>query len=408
MVVQAIPFVIQEYTIVGSGTGDGIEIQNTDLYLIIENCNVTNFLNSIYVIGCINVEVIDNNVTSATNGYGIYFSNSNNSIANSNAVFGGFNVNAIEFAYSNNCTITQNHIWNLTNSGTGIGVYGGSGQSTLSNAYVASNNLQNISVVGITFSNEQNATITNNLINSVWVGISSFGYGDGTCINNVLNNCSICGIAMQADKPYTLNNNTLENCSIGFELDSDNLTVFNSTIFNCSIGIYNYNSNDNSIITDNNITGSSNNSIIFDSITNVTITNNNIFNSQNASVSLINTTACIVSQNYIDGYGNEGIYTQQGQSNQILSNVVFNGSKGIIFNGSLTPNVCVNNTLFNNTVANAYSENNSVDDWNSNNYGNFWGDYQTRYPVCNARNILLEYSLFDQREQFGRCLSMGE
>lgn len=131
--------VIENYEIDAGGSGSGIEIHNTNLYLIIRNVTTINSANAkagIFLSNCSNVKIMntnsnnnyvgilllessDNNLTGNdawNNRNGIYFYNSNNNTLSGNDAWNNTQ-NGIYFYNSSSNTLSGNDAWDNTNSG---------------------------------------------------------------------------------------------------------------------------------------------------------------------------------------------------------------------------------------------------------------------------------------------------
>jgi len=104
------PYIIEDFVIDGGGTGNGIWIENSDVYFKIENCTLYNSGNGypysgIRLSNVINSQLINNNCSS--NGYGIsVFYSYNNTISGNTA--NNNNQTGINLGSSNNNTISKN------------------------------------------------------------------------------------------------------------------------------------------------------------------------------------------------------------------------------------------------------------------------------------------------------------
>jgi len=140
------PYIIENVTIDGGSTGNGIEIKNSNVYFIIRNCTVYN-IDFTYV-GIVlnntdNGKLVKNNVSSGT-GRGIYLDNSRNNTISENVVndfyeggikiYGSFdneisknnlsfNSNGIELYGCDDNILIENNINYNNQSGSGRGIY---------------------------------------------------------------------------------------------------------------------------------------------------------------------------------------------------------------------------------------------------------------------------------------------
>jgi parallel beta-helix repeat protein len=197
------PYIIEGWAIDAS-SANGIRIENTTKYFVIQNCLVENGGYSYLGIGLHNVVngKIENN-TCRNNGWGILLNFSSNGNLTGNTCENNSN-GGIGLHSSSNNTLTSNTCEN--NAGYGIHLSSGSDNDNLTN-----NTCLNNSLHGIYLGGSSNNTISNN-----------------TCENN-----NYEGIYLFFSSNGILTNNTCENNSNGIYLSStSNNTIFHNYLLN--------------------------------------------------------------------------------------------------------------------------------------------------------------------------------
>ena len=106
------------------------------------------------------------------------------------------------------------------------------------------------------------------------------------------------------------------------------------------------------------------------------IKGNNITNNQYSINVISDSNSNTISENYIKN-SDVGIGLTSVSNNQITENNIIENDFGAYLNTS-SGNSVVNNSFLNNT--NQVFSLGSPNTWNSENLGNFWSDYQEKYP----------------------------
>jgi parallel beta-helix repeat protein len=279
-----------------------------------------------------NVEIRDINITNCD--YGIYINRAwNNTVSRnhiSDIVYYGI---CLELAHFNNISgnnLIGNHI-DLTGS---------------SFCTISGNNITgSYHTEGIYVNDGCNNTISENIITgdfgAAWHGI----YFRFDCCNNTISD-----------------NQITQNSKEGIRIESrcHNNTICNNNITANGAGIYFLTNCDHNTVYKNNITDNTNNGIYSDASDNQTIVRNKIcFN------------------------GEYGIYMYLVFSSIICENDIINNSYGMALVNFCYDNLIYHNNFINNTNFQADTSQ-SLDFWDFD-YpygGNYWGDYQDKYPAA--------------------------
>jgi len=204
---------------------------------------------------------------------------------------------------------------------------------------------------------------TNFVIENLEIKEASIGIYLYSSSNNIIsgNNCSFNGYGIYLS--YSSNNNTISGnrysfngCGINLRYQSDYNTIAgNNCSFNDDSGIYLYSSSNN-IISGNNCSFNGYGIYLYAS-------SNNIISGNNCS------------------FNEYGIYLKYySHYNGISSNNCSNNGCGIRLSDS-SNNIFWKNYFINNPLSQVYYSGSSVgNQWNFNGQGNYWGDYETRYP----------------------------
>ncbi|MFX0138970.1 MAG: nitrous oxide reductase family maturation protein NosD [Candidatus Hodarchaeota archaeon] len=157
------PYIIQGLEIDAGGTGNGIFIENSNVYFIIRNCIIYNSGIGIRLDSYVdNAQLVGNNIYS--NDYGIYLYYSDYNIISQNTINNN-NEDGIRLSYSQNNTILGNNI--NDNDGNGIELYFGY-YNTISGNIINYNFFYG--GIYLSYSNENNIYLncfTNNTLNAV-------------------------------------------------------------------------------------------------------------------------------------------------------------------------------------------------------------------------------------------------
>jgi parallel beta-helix repeat protein len=318
----AYPYVIENVTINGQGSGNCIEIKNSDAYFIIQNCSLYNSDLNPYYAG-IKLNYIDNgkiiNTTCKNNFFGIFLDESNNNTLSGNNV--NYNYQGIRLWDSNNTMISGNNASN--NHFPGIRLWN-SNNNTLSG-----NNASNNNDHGIYLSKSNNNTLL----------------GDNASYNYFY------GIFLDESNNNTLSGNTANNNRLGIMLGNCNNSLLsgNTASYNYFYGIVLGNCN-NSLLSGNNANNNNDHGIYLSKSNNNTLSGNTASNN------------------------NEGIYLFLFSNNNTLSgNTISYNSNGTRLDSNSNNNKIFLNNFINNGLN---AEDNGTDnEWDNGLIGNYWDDY---------------------------------
>jgi len=217
----------------------------------------------------------------------------------------------------------------------GSGFYLGAGPKVTIFVNISDNIISNC-YFGISLSNSLRNTINGNTISNAGVGVSFFDSAYNNLSGNTISDIEYDGIVFWNPYDNDVTGNLITNCSgVGVRIDRGNEnTIIVNTITESDYGVL-FHLSDHNVIQENSITGSEWNGIsLFNSSEN-TVTENNITNNRN------------------------GIVTQWAQNNSIYHNNFVDNTNQV------------------------YTE--STDIWDNGLEGNYWSDYEERYP--NATEI---------------------
>ena len=242
------PYIIEDFTI-NASTAHGIDIRNTDAYLIIQNCTVENGNSSGYYGIKLNniMNLISSNNSIIDNVYGIELRSSSNITFSENKVFNN-NV-GIVLVISNNNTLSRNNVFN---NNMGIHLVDSS-NNTLSGNNANNNEFQGIEIAesnlnilsGNNANNNKNGIKLLETSNNTLSGNNvSYNEDSGICLNYDSNNNILCqnivcynnehGITLDdCIKNTVFGNNVSYNDDYGICLDhSSNNTIYFNDIYN--------------------------------------------------------------------------------------------------------------------------------------------------------------------------------
>ncbi len=352
---------------------DGVYIEDSNINTIINNNITENNENGV------NLEDTSYNIiirnTISENKEGIYLDDSS-----SNAIFGNNIISnrddGIELSQSSSHTITNNII--TANYNDGIYLYDCNSNT------IIDNNITSNSNYGIDFLESNSNSITsNNITTNNNDGVYLEDSSSNTITDNTINSNNKCGI-----------------CLIN---SSNNKMASNNITNNYHEGILFWNSSYNNVITSNCITLNNYNGIYFHTSYSNTIDSNNIEKNGEGIELHYSSGNRIRSNSIISNYW-DGMYLRNSYGNTITGNTIMNNDDGIYLRGS-SSNTIVGNNITNNgywysggglylddsSIKNIIYHNNIINDesnavdkgnntWDDGQYGNYWGDYEERYP----------------------------
>jgi len=274
------PYIIENVTIDGGGSGNCITIRNSAVFFIINNLTVYNSLlwgdrgiylynvnnswlskNTVYnnfrgiELENSNNNTLSGNTANSNEDTGIYLKNSNNNTLSNNAanfIIGRGRQNGIILDNSNNNTVWQNTASNND-------VHGISFQTNSDNNIVWNNTVRYNDQAGISLGESDYNTIElNNATKNYMLGIFLSESSNNDFLRNELNNNYGMGMALSDSKNNTISGNTIKN--------------------NDGIGINLYDTrNENNIITDNYISDNSAYGVQLDGRVKNNLVYNNVF-----------------------------------------------------------------------------------------------------------------------------------
>ena len=382
------------YTLQGTGNGNGMILSHRN-NVTIRNMIIRGFFDGILLSYSGTSGILGNSIT-ANNNNGIMINSSPNNNINGNNITS----NKANGVYSQNSW--NNSIYeDCITANIGHGVY----FSESSYCSIFENNVtNNMHGISLDDSSNNNEISENHLASQLYFGVALSGVSFNIVSGNSLANNSV-GVFLSESSSFNtiVGNSMIGNTGHGVYLDwSSNNTVSRNSITNNLHGVGVSNSSTDNSINGNNITASSYFAIYFNNSQFNTVSGNNIASNGNGvclySFSDFNT---VVGNNmtantghgvYLDGSSNNSIFGNSltsnmhgiGVSNSSTDNSI-NGNNitassyfAIYFNNSSGNSVCHNN-IIGNTVQ-VYGDSFNVWDDGYPSGGNYWSDYQTRYP----------------------------
>jgi parallel beta-helix repeat protein len=272
------PYVISGYEISAGGGSYCILIENTDVYFIIKNCNLTNATGS------------------STTGAVHFNQVSNGTIMQCNITANNIGVYAYRSWYNN---ISDNNI--SSNSGNGLYLWNAS-------CCIVSNNTINPNVnYGIYVRDSINLNINNNTISKGTYGIELSHVNDTVLVQNIINGSSY-GLSAGYSANITIRQCSITNNSqYGIKTTrSESIEItLNTIIKNYNYGVAMYYTNNSRIQT--NTISNSTYDVYLNASNSVVITHNTLANTTTSAIALISSMATsIVGNTITDG----GIYIE--------------------------------------------------------------------------------------------------
>ncbi|MHA1561499.1 MAG: right-handed parallel beta-helix repeat-containing protein, partial [Promethearchaeota archaeon] len=171
----------------------------------------------------------------------------------------------------------------------------------------------------------------------------------------------------------TLSYNDIYNNEKGVQLlYSENSTISNNEIYeNHECGVYLYYSSMNLLI------------------------NNKLFDNYWQGLYLDYSNSTIISQNFIKKNYKDGIYSNNSLSGSFSSNIIMeNKGFGIFIDNSTNDTTIWRNNILNNSMDEVFTAS-SLNNWDNGTFGNYWGDYKSKYPDAGIETIFwnMSYSI---------------
>ncbi len=209
------------YTVQGNDSGNGVDL--TDVRNVtIENINIGNFAEGVYLFSCSNSIVSGNNVTSCVDGIDFEFSSSNNTVSGNN-VTGNGSYGIFLWGSSNDNTVSGN-----TATGNGEA---GMWLSSSSYNVVSGNNATASIGDGIDLYSSPHSIVRGNNAASngkvgIWLGSSS-----DDVVNGNTATANYWGFDLQYSSTNAISGNYATANSVGIHLgDSSNNTLYNNNL----------------------------------------------------------------------------------------------------------------------------------------------------------------------------------
>ncbi len=195
---------------------------------------------------------------------------------------------------------------------------------------------------GVNVEESANVAVRNNIVTNATVGIWSYASTNMSATENLVSNTTTMGIVIYTGANSTVADNLLENCGIvGVHIDGNTLhgKIENNTITTCGEGIDIERSDEN------------------------TVEQNKLLNN-NASLVFSESSVNSAQYNTIEN-SSVGIVLIQSNGNTFSHNSLINNAEQVA------------SDFFSTSM---FSGNVSVNNWDDGKKGNYWGDYQSKYP----------------------------
>ena len=361
------------YKLQSSGDSVGIDLRQRN-NVTVKNLRIEGFLGScgILLIDTVNCDIIQNNLTDNFKGIEMTGSSSRNRIA-------------------------ENHV---QNNSAGMEIYSTNpGSDNVISENEVSNNHFGIQIKDFLYTN-----ISGNIITSNTWGLG-LGVGSGsTARNNVMNDntygfrsFNVQAVNVDVDTSNTVNGKPIyywvnqhdrtvpaDACYVAL-IGCTGITVKNLNLVGNLEGVF-LGSTTNTTITSNRISNNMN-GITFDASSNNTVTGNTITNNEvgiSVRWSSLNNS---IYANHLTANNSTGIYIAESESNSIIGNNITNSGRGI-YTEYCGVNIIHHNNFINNTqqwddigfTPWPIPLQISVSIWDYGNEGNYWSDYEDKYP----------------------------
>ena len=250
------PYILENLKISGFGLENGIEIWNSNVSFIIQDCLIYNSNAGIYLEDVNNSQLINNNCSNI--GEGIYLDGVNNNTISGNTANGNNNEGILliegDYNYITENTVNDNDHGirldsscdnniirgNTANNNNRIGILLQDSNYNNITGNTASGNYYN----GIFLDSENNNNIiAGNIFNNNSYGIEIYDGDFNSIIGNTANDNNNYGITIEASNNNTLSGNIVrDNKDTGIDLDEvcDYNVITENIIYNNSLGIYLY------------------------------------------------------------------------------------------------------------------------------------------------------------------------
>lgn len=223
---QAAGTTIKGFTIINTGTGPGILINNTSNVTISNSQISSTSGTAVQINGSSNTTIRSSTVSDSTTG--IEISNSSGTQINQSNI--NNNGNGIIIENSTNTSFNNNQITGNTKNGIYVK---NSNKTTISGNTIKKNGTTTTSGSGVYIENSTNTTITSNQINENFYGISALNLTNATIKNNTFINNDRDGILLNGTtKDVTIASNTMQENDNGIHVncESENLNITGNLI----------------------------------------------------------------------------------------------------------------------------------------------------------------------------------
>jgi parallel beta-helix repeat protein len=225
--------------------------------------------------------------------------------------------------------------------------------------------------VGVNLNSVNNVTLTRLCISNYQTGIWLEHSSNNRVTNNTIDTISLSGILLEHGSNYNaIVRNVIASHWTGIYLEGSESTCMFNTVYNNTVnpdttGIKFANGASNNRAIDNKITGG-----VYGFIFDVAGANNAVLRNTISGTRLVgdSSTAGIFA-NYV--------YT----NNTIAGNTIQNNTKAIELSSCSNFTIYANNFI-NNTAQVVFTRNTYANNWNYTDQGNYWSDYQNRYPAA--------------------------
>ena len=236
------PYIIENLKISGFGFGDGIEILDSNVSFIIQECSIYNSHTGIYLDNVNNSRLINNNCSN--NGFGISVELSTNNLISGNTANGndyeGISLSACDYSNITGNTANDNNEYgiridesanntisgNTANGNDRKGIYlEDSDYNNITGNIANDNTFQGI----LLEEGNNNNTIAGNIFNNNQVGIDIYYSDYNSFIDNIVNNNNYNGIELEESNYNTIMGNILKNNTLFgmyVEAGSNNNSIF--------------------------------------------------------------------------------------------------------------------------------------------------------------------------------------
>ncbi|MHA1996562.1 MAG: NosD domain-containing protein, partial [Promethearchaeota archaeon] len=228
-----------------------------------------------------------------------------------------------------------------------------------------------------------NSSISNSIFHDLAAGVISY-YSDDCVYENITIINSGIGIRLEQSHNNSIIGSSFQDNDYGiYARTSTFFNLTNSTFMDCNIcGLY-FLFGDNSALHNNTVTGDSQIGFYFSNLNNLTLTNNSIsVSGYGAELDIVH--EAVVEINVFDSCEIGLILYGVKETSVVRNNFTANRNIGLYLEYDIDNNLIMQNNFINNTLFHAYfyDYSSSGTMWNNATIGNYWSDYQTKYPLA--------------------------